>query len=462
MATTPREKYERRLKTFDKQVEAGEIDNDTAKAIRELLDAYNEDRVRTPKPPDESYRAPGTLNSWLYRLMAFGYERDLTSVEADDLNRDVEDMLDGAHSAVQDSGIKKTTLRSYQAALRRFYRYHDFGVEPGEIPMYSQKENGLDPTDTLTREEIDTARKAIGNPRDRLIFELLLNTGQRREALRTLRVKDVSPNEGETGKYRLNAKMEGLKNFRNPRGQRPLLGANDAVRDWINKYHPDPKPENFLITSRPSYSIVDPTEPVSGETIRNVMQQIKENSGIEKPMHPHMMRHNFVTMARVRFDMDPDNIKYLLGHAKDSTIMETTYSHLSGGEHLKRAEEAFGIDHGEDENELTPEVCPTCGAPLEADDKSCSKCGATFAPDAESNQYITQDEADELLTGFANTMFEQVLEGMEPAMKAAGKKAAESGDPTPVENLPELARDAVDLDEMEWDLDWEELSIETS
>lgn len=380
--TTPREKYERRRETFNEYIEAGEIDPDTADAIRELLNAYDHN-VMVSTPQGEGTREPSTLMAWLYRLMQFARYRDLTDATADDLNHDVQRMHNGDHPTVKDSGIKKSTLQSYQAALRKFYGYHDFGVDPQDIMIFSQEQSPIDPNDMLTREEIQEAREKANNPRDRVIFDLLLYTGQRREALRTLRLKDVKPQEGT---YRLNPEVDGLKGAQERNGNRPLLGAKAAVQNWL-EYHPDTSdPENYLITARPGYSVVDPSTPVSGETIRKVMSNIKEATDITKPMHPHAMRHNFVTIAKRDYDLPDDTIKYLIGHDPASQVMETTYTHLSGDDHVKRAEEAWGIREPEEDSPLTPDVCNVCGNPLEPNAKACARCGTIYTPDAKSAQ----------------------------------------------------------------------------
>lgn len=388
--TTPREKYERRRETFTEYVEAGEIDEATAERVFELLDAYDDHNVMTPTPEGQGSREPATLTSWTYRLMNFARERDLTAATVDDLNRDVQAMHDGTHPTVQDSGIKKSTLRSYQAALRKFYRYHDdLGVNPDTIPIFDQADSHVDPNDMLTKAEIHEARDAADNPRDRLVFDLLLYTGQRREALRTLRLKDV---DVAAGTYRLNPEVDGLKGAQDRNGNRPLLGAKAAVQNWL-EYHPDTDdPEHYLITARPSYSAPDPASPVSGETIRRTMEKIKSQTNIDKPMHPHAMRHNFVTIAKRDYDLPDDTIKYLIGHDAASNVMETTYSHLSGDDHVKRAEEAWGIRQPEEESPLTPEVCDVCSEPLPPDAKACAKCGAVYTPDAKAAQDAMQEQ----------------------------------------------------------------------
>jgi hypothetical protein len=66
--------------------------------------------------------------------------------------------------------------------------------------------------------------------------------------------------------------------------------------------------------------------------------------------------------------------------------METTYSHLSGDDHIQRAEEAWGIREPENDSPLTPEVCDVCGNPLGPSAKACERCGTVFTPDAKSVQ----------------------------------------------------------------------------
>ena len=382
--TTPREKYQRRKKTFEEYVENGEIDDRTAEAIRKLLKAFDDENVMVSAPQGESSREPSTLMMWTYNLMTFGRRLDLTQTSIDELKQEFQALVDGTHPSVKNDGLAKSTVINYQASLRQFYRYHDFGIDHEEIPVFTQEESPVDPNDMLTRDEITEIREAIGNPRDRAVFELLLNTGQRREAIRTLRIKDI---DIQAGKYRLNPEVDGLKGATKRNGNRPLLGAKGPLQNWL-EYHPAPdEPEAYLITARPSWSAVDPLDPVSGETIRRIMQDIKEETGIEKPMNPHMMRHNFVTISKRDYGLPDDTIKYLIGHSEASQVMETTYSHLSDEDHIQRAEEGFGIREPEDdESPLTPEACGVCGSPLEPDAKACSRCGTIYTPDAKNAQ----------------------------------------------------------------------------
>lgn len=430
MATTPREKLTARLKTFEDYVDRGEIDDDTASAIRELIRAYDGDNVMVAKPSGEKNREPGTLMSWLYRLAVFARYRNLTTATADEVNGDVQAMLDGTHPHVKDEGLTQGTLRAYQAALRRFYGYHEFDVSPSDIPLFDKEDTSVDPNDMLTREEIQEARTAAGNPRDRAVFDLLLYTGQRREAIRTLRIKDV---DVQAGTYRLNPEVDGLKGASDQNGKRPLLGAKGTLQNWL-EYHPAPdKPEAYLITARASYAAVDPFDPVSGETIRRIMADIKSKTSIQKPMHPHAMRHNFVTIAKRDHNLADDTIKYLIGHDPASSVMETTYAHLSGDDHIERAETAWGIREPDDDSPLTPDVCNVCHSPMDANAKACSRCGAVYTPDAKAvedevdaamKQSYAETEPKDIATQAKLDTLDDLLE--DPAIKQALLKRVES------------------------------------
>lgn len=387
-----------------------EMSPQCGESIIELVDTYDETKIKPSKPAGESYRATTTLRNWFSKLTVFGRSCDLATCTTDDILRQLQAMRDGTHAEItgisgSGDGVSDGTLHAYASVLRVFYRHFDFGIDPTEIPTQTGTHTPVDPTDILTGEEIDMARDACRNPRDKLIFDLLLYTGQRRYALVKLRIKDI---DLESGTYRYNTDAGGLKGAEKRNGRRPLLGAAGSVREYINTYHRNPTPESYLITQLPSYKKYDGSESVAPDLLYKVMQRIKDDSGITKPMTPHMMRHCFVTICKRDYGMDNDTIKYLIGHAKDSTVMETTYAHLTGDDYVHNAEEAWGLKEAEDKSPLTPPVCTSCYEPMPSrSSKACPSCGATYTPDATSIQEQLADEQHEV-TRSAETEEERV------------------------------------------------------
>ncbi|WP_254542781.1 site-specific integrase [Halomarina pelagica] len=400
--TDPRQKYAERKRTLRRAVDAGKVTEADYDRILELCAAFDPDDMTVPLPTDGEHandtkpKQPNTLSYWSQhlkrvaeRLGVDGYETTLTDATADDINRLMTDLRTGAHPSVKDDGLANNTIRNEQGCVRRFYRYHtDLGVDPNEIALINGDETHVDDRDMLTREEIDRIRDVATHPRDLAIFDLLLYTGQRNTAIRSLRIKDI---DLDAGVYYLNGDTGGLKGADETGSKRPLLGAVGSIREWL-RYHPDSdNPDAYLITGKPRYTDVDPERMVSRNTLQYAMNQLKKKAEIDKPMNPHAIRHNFVTLAKREYNMDDATVKHLIGHSPDSTVMETTYAHLSDDDHIRAAEVAAGIRDPDDENPLTPEICH-CGEPLPAHAKACPRCGTVYSPDAQAVK--EQVEAD--------------------------------------------------------------------
>ena len=390
--------YQRKREYLSEAVESGEVASEDKEAIEDVVYAFDEDRPEVPRPtwseaPSRltSYREASTLANWMYHLTIWAKYLTLTDTTAKEINQVAGKMIRG--ELADKDEITKGSARAYQNTARIFYRFHDdLGVDYDEIQVFEQQSTGVDPSDMLTKEEVEKVREAPDNPRDEAVVYLLLYTGLRNTALRTLRIGDI---DLEKERFYFNTEADGLKDVSRPNQPRPLLGAVGAIRAWL-RYHPDPDNEDaYLITGRPKWGRVDPTEPVSDRTISRVMEKVKEETGIDKPLHPHMMRHNFVSICKREYNQDNETVKFLIGHDPDSNVMSTTYNHLSGEDYAVKAEIGAGIRE-EGESSLSPEeYCPSCGEPLPDDAKACARCGTVFTPDAKSAQDAIEDAVHE-------------------------------------------------------------------
>lgn len=380
MARSPQAKFETALDKLTDAHEAGDVSDAEHDAITELTSAYDPDGWKTA-PKGEGEKAYSTLDQYArtLRLAAKRMDTDLTEASADDLNEYLDDQSKNGNGG---NGLSENTVKTYSGSLRVFYRFHDaLGVDPNDITMKSGGKPKVDERDMFTSDEIQEMRESCTHPRDRALLELFLNTGQRIRAIQTLRVKDIDVKEG---RYTLNSEVDGLKKAS---GRRPLLGAQNHVRDYL-RMHPAPdNPDAYLIQPITKSGAADgnPENALSPEAIRRALKKIGERAGVTKPLNPHNFRHSAVTMFKRDYDLDNDTIKRLIGHAPDSNVMETTYSHLSDEDYNKRAEIAAGIrDPDGEDSPLTPDFCDTCSEPLPPNAKACPRCGTVFTPDAAS------------------------------------------------------------------------------
>lgn len=394
----PRYRYDRERDRIAEDLPAA-----VAAPIEEVLDALDPD-VRSPTFGHNGDSTELTSNSLQQygqrlRLLAKELDRPLLELTNDDLDELMARLLDGGVSIGPADGYSKGTVAQFESALKAFYRYHDgHDVDPEAIPIETQESPSIDERDLWTVEEVEAMRAVIDSKLDEAIFELLAYTGQRIRVIQTLRVKDVDPDKGDTGRYYVNETVKGRKNRH---GHGPLLGAQGAVRRWL-RVHPTKRPDDALITAYPR----NPGEGVSGgatvgepmsqRNIRRKLKRIAERAGVDKRVNPHMFRHYFSTVARRDFDMDPDFIKDLRGDAPGSNVFETTYRHLRDEDAASHAEAAFTGE--EPETALTPAApCSVCGEVLPAGAKACENCGAKRAPDAEKSEVEElRDRIDEL------------------------------------------------------------------
>lgn len=388
--------YDKKRKYLSEQVEQGTVSEADAEAIRELTNAFDEDRptVQRPNWPDAQsnltqYRADSTLANWTYHLTTYAKHVELTDTTANELNELAQKFI-GEGTEHKNGGLAKGSVRAYQNTARIFYRYwNDVGVDYNDIAVFDPEDTSVNPRDMLDSDEIDRIRQTPEHPRDACIVDLLLYTGMRNRALRTLRIRDVNTDDGV---FHFNTDQNGLKNLHKPNASRPLLGATASVREWLN-YHPaSDDPEAYLIMGKPKFGNPDPKEPVSDRTIQRVLDSVKEKADINKPLNPHALRHNMVSLSKKIYDLDDATVKFLIGHSPDSTVMETTYSHISAEDYRKKAERKMGIRDDEPDSPMTPNYCDVCDEPLAADAKACSRCGTIYTPDAKSTQDAIQSD----------------------------------------------------------------------
>ena len=402
--TDYRRKLNERKQSVRRNAERGKISDGDADRILEWIAAYDPEDMTTAVPTTGEYstdtqtKKASTLKGYIAAInraakrLQEGYGLSLSEADADDINRYMSDIRSGEHPSVGDSGLANNTIRNAQGYIRKFYRYHDdLGVDAEKITLISGDDTHVDDRDMLTGEEIKRVREAAEHPRDLAIFDLLIYTGQRNTAVRSLRIKDI---DLENGVYYLNSDVDGLKGADENGKKRPLLGSVGSIREWL-RYHPEPdNPDAYLITAKPRYSNPTPETMVSRNTIRYAVINLQKKAEIDKPMNPHSIRHNFVTIAKRDYKMDDSTVKHLIGHAPDSSVMERTYSHLSDEDHIRSAEAAAGIREPDDESTLSPDICH-CGEPLPGNAKACPRCGTVYAPDAQAAKETVEDSLKE-------------------------------------------------------------------
>lgn len=428
---TQSQQFEREIERVENQ-KAEFVNQDNADAIIQMANAYDPDNMLVDVPDGEQTNAPSTLENYVQKCRRFAKDVDLLDTSKLELKELLQQYKDGEHPSVKDEGLTNGSLRLYSLGLRKFYAVHaDAGVDPDELPIPTQEDTAVDPDDMLTREEIQELRSVARNNRDLALFDFLIYTGQRASATRTLQIKHLNLQEG---KFRLNGEAEGLKNADENGKWRDLLLSAASLRQWLQTGHPNPEdPEAYVFCPLPAFANGGPFKEdrdlsddevartqMGESSVYETLRRMKERTDITKPLNPHALRHNFVTIA-LRRGVPESAIKHQLGHAPDSRVMESTYAHLKDSDHIREAREAFDLEVEEHESELTPEVCPRCGETPPADARLCPWCGLEFTPDArvdKADGEQVEDYAEMLENGDTDGLRKVVRESLPPELRA--------------------------------------------
>ena len=182
--------------------------------------------------------------------------------------------------------------------------------------------------DILRQPDRTTAR----GKRDYAILLLMLSTGIRRDELCRLKRSDL---KREKAKVWLYVWGKGGKQRRIPISSRELVTA--IWHYWATTpWEPSGGLPLFArVASHPS----QPPQPITWETVRWVVAKYARLAKISKPIHPHSLRHTFITRTLQRSG-DLVAVKALAGH---SSIRSTEVYLHTDEERMERAIARLGL-----------------------------------------------------------------------------------------------------------------------
>jgi site-specific recombinase XerD len=166
----------------------------------------------------------------------------------------------------------------------------------------------------LSQDEVRRLIDAALTPLHRLVLMILYATGLRRTELVRLKVADLDSH----------AMVIHVRGGKGRKDRDVMLPATllDALRQyWRNLEH---KPRVWLFPGGRWHSRIE--QPMTDKVVWYACQQAALRAGIDKPVHPHTLRHSFATHL-LEAGTDLRTIQLLLGH---SDLKATTvYLHLS-------------------------------------------------------------------------------------------------------------------------------------
>ena len=175
-------------------------------------------------------------------------------------------------------------------------------------------------------------------------------------------------------------------------GQRTIRLINSVpdLTVWMN-CHPLKNEDNFNLwtvmrkrvprdfeSSKVKTQISFYSERLRIKGLQYLMWRLKDRAGINKRIHPHLLRHTRLTELAKK--LTEQELKIFAGWTPDSK-MAAQYVHLSGRDIDNSILRINGIVRGSQEKEakeLKPIVCPRCNEVNPSTAKFCYKCSAVL------------------------------------------------------------------------------------
>ncbi len=248
-----------------------------------------------------SGKSQSTLNNYAGCLahMVFHFECDL-------LELDEEQVLDYLHLLLSSSEAPSESYFKHTVYGLR-YLYKQYGKKELHVSLPSIPHDKSLP-EVLNEQEVKLILKTPKLLKHRIVLALLYGCGLRNSELCNLRIKDVDLDRKMLRVYR----GKGRKDRYVPIGVLLVRG--------IATYLEAERPVDYLINSNKGGGQYTP------RGVQWVLRQAGKDSGIEKSVTAHTLRHSYATHL-LEMGMDIITLKDLLGHESVMTTM--TYLHVA-------------------------------------------------------------------------------------------------------------------------------------
>lgn len=209
---------------------------------------------------------------------------------------------------LKSSGTRTVTIRSYARSIKTFLRWaYECDLLPDYVKGVKLPRDDARPKLPLYADEVKQIDDLLNNPRDWLIFHLMLDCGLRRQEVINLQVENI-------------IKDKNVLQIINSKGNKSrFVLIPDFVLDRLNSFICNTK-INTGNVFRSSFG-----GSLTENTIKMLFQRLKKKTCITR-LHAHLLRHTFATS----YLMGGGNLEYLrvfMGHYDYSVTKE--YSSLA-------------------------------------------------------------------------------------------------------------------------------------
>lgn len=238
-----------------------------------------------------------SLMSYKQHLMRFArfMQKDITQITTMDIRVYL--------AAYSRGGQKKTSINTEISILKSFFSWLETEEYISKSPMRKIKNIKIDKKvkSALTPEELELLRDSCQTPREKALVEFFYSTGCRLDEVYKLNKDDIQWQSGTVI-------VAGKGNK-----ERPVY-LNAKAKIQLMKYLQSRNDSNeaLFVTERKPYNRL------GHRSIQRIFRKLGERAGIQKVVHPHLIRHTTATNM-LRNGASLSEVQHYLGHDDPAT-----------------------------------------------------------------------------------------------------------------------------------------------
>lgn len=294
------------------------------------------------------------------------------------------------------------TKRQYLNTLKHYLKYRGIKITD-ELKQALKAQRGdktkiLTPNDLITREELESIIKNTRSIMLRAYYAMLWDTGARPSELARLDIQNFS--EDENGFVIHITKSKTASGRRKVRIMTPYCMQQIAL--WWNT-HPqrnDPSAPLFLNKDENRLSV----HPVLNNLRNQHNKRLGRGNGNGKaPLNLYLFRKSAATRWIKEGRLSDRDIKKLLGHTPQSTMLDQYYAILSAEDLAESQLKAMGIvEAKKEQNALVSCPNPNCGMMNEPEATHCLRCKYPLTEEANQKYVSIEEQVATLETAYTD------------------------------------------------------------
>ena len=330
--------YQQALESALKRIESLSLNNQ--KAIKDFVRNCELEEIST-----------GRIAKYVNHLIKIAEWLNKDFIKAD--KKDIENLV----LKIKEQGYTAWTIKDYKVAIKKFFRF----LKKEKITSWikttiKDKDKNDIPNEVLTEEEIKQMISKARSSRDKVIINVLFESGCRISELLNIKIKDIAF-EQDYAMLNVNGKT----------GQRkiPISESIPLLKVWLNE-NSDKDKEDYVFN-------------IPYTTIDSLLKSLAKKCDITKPVNPHAFRHARASILALKLKQAQMELFFGWKHGSN---MPQIYYHLNPEDLIQELMV-----------KTKTRKCYDCGFENPVDLKFCSKCLSPL----DSKKFKEKSEQEEVM-----------------------------------------------------------------